>query len=222
MRWTLTVALVCSLCGCRRADPVAQPAAGAAPEAATAAPPSIPPAQDAPVVEAPPEKGEKAPSPPSAPAVTLSQADAPARSAAPADPPPDDQAMYRWEDAEGVIHFGSADEVPDAHRRSARPVNAGVTIVPPVSLTVSPSTAAPAAPPQPEPTDEPVAEGRGPMPRLDAQGLPIPGTMNDTAATRAARARGELQIDPAAVERRRQEELRRMNCREKDGVWICG
>jgi len=57
---------------------------------------------------------------------------------------------------------------------------------------------------------------------LDAQGLPIPGTMKDTAATRASKAAGETNIDPAAVERRRQEDLQRMNCKEKDGVWICG
>ena len=45
--------------------------------------------------------------------------------------------------------------------------------------------------------------------------------MDDTAATQAAKAAGE-NIDPAAVERRPQEELRRMNCKEKDGVSICG
>jgi hypothetical protein len=47
--------------------------------------------------------------------------------------------------------------------------------------------------------------------------------MKETAHTRAVKqATGGQQLDPASVERRRQEDLRRMNCKVVDGVTICG
>jgi hypothetical protein len=101
-------------------------------------------------------------------------------------------------------------------------VDAGVTVV-------SPEPSDPVARPEAAPTPAPARTGEQPAarrpdrqrPELDDKGLPIPGTMDDTAATRASKAAGEIQIDPAAVERRRQEELRRMNCKERDGAFFC-
>jgi hypothetical protein len=72
-------------------------------------------------------------------------------------------------------------------------------------------------------TKAPPPRVKGPEPLRDDQGLPIPGTMDDTAHTRAVRARsGGAAPDPAAAQRAHEEELRRLKCRVVDGATICG
>jgi hypothetical protein len=46
--------------------------------------------------------------------------------------------------------------------------------------------------------------------------------MKQTAHTRAVQQATGQQLDPASVERRHQQELKDMKCREVDGVTICG
>ena len=139
----------------------------------------------------------------------------------------DENAIYRWEDAQRVVHFGRSDEIPANRRASAKLVEAGVSEVKVESVQTLPSRPAPAPAPAPaQDTAPPQASARsapGNEPELDENGLPIPGTMNETAHTRAVReATGGQQLDPASVERRREEDNRRMNCRVVDGVTICG
>jgi hypothetical protein len=147
-------------------------------------------------------------------------------------PPPDsaakadesDRRLYSWVDGEGVVHYGVGDDISDTQRRSARVVSSDVTVIASEKVQAVAPAAAPAGAPPSVPPEGQSSERKPPgvEPELDAQGLPVPGTMLDTSATRASRAAGESQLDPAAVERRRQEELRRMNCKERDGVWTCG
>ncbi len=232
MRWALALALVCSVAACRRSAQPPEPAAETA-----AAAPATAPADPAPTAET---RAAEAPSEPAPAPATVAAAPAPAAQPTteklpvadvppPASPPPanpdeSDHRIYTWVGDDGSVHYGTADDVPAGYRKSARVVDTGVTVVSPepvgdVPTTTSATAAAPASTAAEQPGK---GTRRGAQPELDAQGLPIPGTMDDTAATRAAKAAGETQIDPAAVERRRQEELRRMNCKEKDGVWTCG
>jgi hypothetical protein len=142
----------------------------------------------------------------------------------PASPFEEEGALFRWTDAEGATHYGSGADVPDDRRATARKVSGGVTVVepgpliapvlPPATTTSeAPAEAVPAKPPPREPGDQP---------ELDADGLPIPGTMKDTANTRAIRQTTGVQLDPASMERRYQQQLRDMKCVEKDGVIVCG
>ena len=228
MRWALSLALLCSLAGCRKeeAQPVAAPATSVPPPAA--APASAPaPAPRAevfapPPVAAPPRATPRAAEPPSPEPIPPANAERRGKDAE------DPHTIYSWVDEHGVLHYGTGDDVPPVHRRSARIVDSTLSIVtsepapqlPPPPPPV-PAQALPVAPSETPP--QPAAAGApGETPELDAQGLPVPGTMQGTAATQAAKAAGERQLDPASVERRRQQELRDMNCREKDGVWICG
>ncbi len=232
MRWILVLALLCSVAGCRRsAPPEDAPAPTAEPTAATSAPAPVadaaPAAEPAVAIESPAplpgplsparfggERGSRA-----EPAHDASTSAEPAK-----EKEEEDRRIYSWVDREGVVHYGTADEVPDDRRRSARVVESGVTVVSPEHLEALPPVPVPGRRAEEEAANaSPAARSApGPEPELDAQGLPIPGTMQDTAATQAAKAAGETQIDPAAVERRRQQELRDMNCKEKDGVWYCG
>lgn len=233
MRWALALALACSMIGCRRSAPPAGYAPDAAPVAAPAAAPASQPAPAEPPANAAPPAGQLAASPaPAAPRArpaTPGNEKLPLVEVPPPVPPakPDDEhddRIYTWVDGQNVIHYGSIDEIPPARRKSARVVESGVTVVSPLPLEAPARSEAASAPAPASAGDEQAAgrRGRGPQPELDEKGLPIPGTMDDTAATRASKAAGEMQLDPAAVERRRQEELRRMNCKEKDGVWVCG
>lgn len=220
MRWALAVALLCCLAACRRSEP--RPEAAATPPAAKSAAPAPEAMRER--EAAPPAEAKPAPAtvtfataPEPAPPPT-EQAAAPARTPAQEEDP---DALYSWVDEQGELHYGTADDVPDHRRSSARLVSSGLTLVPSEPPSAPPVTgqderiARPAAP-------DGGQRPRGDQPELDDKGLPIPGTMKDTAATQAAKQAGETQLDPAAVERRHQEELRRMNCREKDGVMVCG
>jgi hypothetical protein len=162
---------------------------------------------------------------PAAPAETWVEAEPPARKGGEAEKPMDENAIYRWEDAQRVVHFGRSDEIPPNRRASAKLVEAGVSEVRVESVQTLPSRPSPAPVPAQD-TAPPQASARaapGDEPELDENGLPIPGTMNETAHTRAVReATGGQQLDPASVERRREEDNRRMNCRVVDGVTICG
>ena len=61
----------------------------------------------------------------------------------PADSAPlDEQALYRWEDDQGELHFGAGSQVPPRLRKRARPVSASVGVMP-LDRT------APVQPPQP-------------------------------------------------------------------------
>lgn len=228
MRWAPAVALLCCLAACRRSEP--RPEAAATPPAASA--PAAPAAEaEAPAPEAVPEPEATPPSEPEPAPATATVAAAPEPTPPPAEQAAatartpaqeeDPDALYSWIDEQGELHYGSADDVPADRRRSARVVSSGLTLVPSEPPSAPPAAgqegqiAQPAAPDARE-------TRRGDQPELDDKGLPIPGTMKDTAATQAAKQAGETQLDPAAVERRHQEELRRMNCREKDGVMICG
>ncbi len=238
MRLALALALACSVIGCRKTPP-----AGYAPDAAPVAAPApaaVPASQPAPAeppaeATTPADQLAAAPAPaappaPQAPArdEKLPVVEVPFPAVAQASPAkPDDEhddRIYTWVDGQNVVHYGSIDEVPPARRKSARVVESGVTVVSPLPLEAPARSEAASAPAPASAGDDQAAgrRGRGPQPELDEKGLPIPGTMDDTAATQAAKAAGEKNIDPAAVERRRQEELRRMNCKEKDGVWVCG
>lgn len=230
MRWflALTLALACSLAGCRRGEPRSEPPAPAPQPAqpAAAAVPQPASAEATPVVAQAPAPATPPARPKATETDTLPVVELPPPIVAPAAPgKPEDQhddRIYSWVDEQGAVHYGGVDDIPPARRRSARVVEAGVTVVatPPLAAPAQPAD----APPQESAGAARPAErrGRGPEPERDAQGLPIPGTMDDTAATRASKAAGEIQIDPAAVERRHEEELRRMNCKQKDGVWVCG
>lgn len=188
--------------------------------------PTPAPAKEAPVpappAAAPPGATEGAAEPP-APGPAAFPATAQRRGKDAEDP----NTIYRWVDEHGVLHYGTGDDVPAAHRRSARVVDSTLSVVtseptaqPPLPLPPVPVETLPEGPS--ETAARPAAGAPGVKPELDAEGLPVPGTMQDTGATRAAKAAGERQLDPASVERRHQEELRDMNCKEKDGVWICG
>lgn len=238
MRWLLVLVLACSAAGCRRAGSQVEPASRPEPPALQSAPGERAgevPAATAPADASPaPTQAPEAASAPAQPPkddLTLPVIDLPPpvlAQAAPKKPEEqEDNRLYSWEDEHGVIQFGTAGEIPASRRTSAHVVDSRVTVIEAPSLG-APSLEAPAARPEdspPPPQDAPQPDGRrarGPEPERDAQGLPIPGTMDDNAATRASRAAGESQIDPAAVQRRHEEELRRMNCKEKDGVWYCG
>jgi hypothetical protein len=58
------------------------------------------------------------------------------------------------------------------------------------------------------------------MLKAGLDGLPIPGTMDDTAHTRAINQAGG-NVDPASMERQRAVDNRRMHCRQVDGATIC-
>ena len=227
MRWPLALILVTFAAGCHRDphEPPAEPLAAAEPDA---------PRPDDRRAEAPP-----APQPEAAAAARVTDGPAPRVDVVPlpADPvpagagaaasaePEEDDAIYTWTDAQGVAHFGSADEIPDAARRTARKVSGGLTVAEPVPLAspVPTPLAEPAQVAQPLPPD-PSSSTREPgeAPELDAQGLPIPGTMKETAHLRAVRQATGVQLDAAAVEREHQKQLRELNCVVKDGVTICG
>jgi hypothetical protein len=141
----------------------------------------------------------------------------------PARPDEHDNRIYSWVEGDGAVHYGTVDDVPANLRKSARVVDSGVTVVSTEPLEALPPAAARAALSSDQPGDQhSERKPPGAQPELDENGLPVPGTMQDTAAIRASRAAGETQLDPAAVERRREEDLRRMNCKQKDGAWICG
>ena len=199
------------------------PPAPATPVPAAEPEPTPAPAKVAPVPAppaAPPSATEGAAEPPAPGPATL-----PATAERRGKDAEDPNTVYRWVDEHGVLHYGVGDDVPAAHRSSARVVDSTLSVVasepmaqplpPPVPVETLPEGPSETAP-------RPAAAAPGVKPELDAEGLPVPGTMQDTAATRAAKAAGEMQLDPASVERRHQEELRNMNCKEKDGVWICG
>ena len=228
MRWVLALALLCSTIGCRRSEPRPEiaPAAIATPAEPTPAE-AVPPAQAAPVADAAPASASAAAPGPTPTA--SGEADAPTSpsaadtTSAPAKEEEHDDRIYSWVDAQGAVHYGSVDDVPTVRRSSARVVDSRVTVVSAEPLEAPRPAATPTpTPPEPEDNLPPGRRPPGPEPELDEQGLPIPGTMEDTAATRAARAAGQKHLDPAAVERRRQQELRDMKCKQKDGVWICG
>jgi len=200
--------------------PSTGPAAPVQPE--TAAPsPALAPAPAPAEAAAPPEHAElapptaaaSAPQPPTPPPTHAAQEEAA------------DGALYRWEDESGVIHFGTAYDVPPERRCSARAVDGSLTIISsegvesaPTSAVVPPPAGA-GAPPQEAETS--AVPGREPL--RDASGLPIPGTMADTAHTEAVRqATGGVQLDPASIERQRELDDRQMKCRMVDGVKICG
>ena len=225
MRLGLALLLLVLPAACRRAEP--------------SAPPAPPPLAPAPAAEAPPPappQAAEAPAPPDpAPAEAPAAAAAPAPSPPPpASPPPkapdrraeeEDGTIYRWVDAQGVLHFSTAEDIPPSRRASAKPVLDTLLVnSPEAALPAQPPAAAPASPADDaKPKKEDQDEEPGDQPKLDAQGLPIPGTMKQTAHTRAVQqATGGQQLDPASVERQRQEELRDMKCREVDGVTICG
>ena len=82
--------------------------------------------------------------------------------------------------------------------------------------TEAPATGAPA------PAAAPARKEPGLVPERDAQGLPIPGTMADTAHTEAVRrATGGVRLDPASVQRQLEQQLKDMHCKERDGVTTC-
>jgi hypothetical protein len=223
MRLVLAILLALSAAACRKAEapPAAAPSPSASPSPAPAPEPAPPPA----AAEPAPAPGPAAPAP--APATAAATSPPPAAApAAPAPPPEPDRAIYRWEDADGSLHFGTVDDIPASRRRSARPVEGAAVLVD------SPDAVVPAPPPPPADTPPAPAaatagaeagdEQPGDKPRLDASGLPIPGTMKPTAHTRAVQQATGVELDPAAVERQHQQQLRDMNCREVDGVMTCG
>ncbi len=127
--------------------------------------------------------GEALPAPPAAAtapapaAEDLQQAPeaAPREQAArPSGPAPlDEQALYRWEDDQGELHFGVGAQVPPRHRKRARPVSG--------SVGVMPLDRPPPAPPQPAGKEapppvpgEPAAAGTPPAPAPAAN--PAPGS----------------------------------------------
>jgi hypothetical protein len=225
----LALAALLIAAACRKDEqPAGPPApAPAAPAAAAEEPvrPEAPAPASAPAPKAEPEPAaaEVRPAEPALPAEARVKA-TPAAPAAAAQPPPGEGAIYRWEDAQGVVHFGLAAEVPAARKASARLVSAGLSAVAAEPIALPPPSADPAGSsaviaPAP-PADK---AGPGDLPERDEKGLPIPGTMKETAHTRAIKAAtGGVGVDPAAVERQREEDNRRMNCRVVDGVTICG
>lgn len=229
MRPILVLALLTALTGCRRSAPPPEPAAAEAaalpaPEPA-AAPPAVepPPAPAAPAeTAAPPEPAAAQETPPQAVAEAPSPPEESDEARRLREAEEEDRAIYTWTDAEGAVHFGSIREVPDGARGAHRVDGGGrVMVVPATSIALPlPAQAEAVAPPAP-PAEAP-ARVRGPQPQLDDQGLPIPGTMDDTAHTRAVKQATGVQLDPAALERAHQEELRRLKCRVVDGVTICG
>lgn len=227
MRWWLALMLVTFAAGCRRGAqeaaaeplPIARPSAGvlsvrgATPPAPTSPVPA--PAPLAPPAEQPAVALEVAP-PPAVP-ITAHVAAAP-------EEPEEDDGIYTWTDAQGVTHFGSAGEIPDDRRSRARKVGGGVTV-----FGAAPLDLPPPPPDEPDtqsgPTDDgaaPAPSEPGDTPELDAQGLPVPGTMKQTQHLRAVRQATGVELDPAAVEREYQKHLREMKCVEKDGAIVCG
>jgi hypothetical protein len=225
VRWPLAVLFVTLAAACRRGSPPApaEPTpVAASPE--TAPPRAAPEQQAAPAItEAQPAA---VPAPP--PGDTPAPAEHPEAPSAPAEEDPEDEAIFTWTDEEGVVHFGGAEEIPNAHRPSARSLRGGVTVVETErpELPEIPAPRAPAAPiviaPPVAGEPAPANDEPGDAPKLDEQGLPIPGTMKETHHTRAVRQATGVQLDPAAVERQYQQQLRDMKCVEKDGVVTCG
>ncbi len=236
MRWFLALLLVTGVCACRRG------ASAAGDELQAEAPD---PAIGSPVhAEEPPGLAEKppvaageppvapAPAPPaaerSAPSPAVSDRAPPADTSRSGDASPFDEegAIFRWTDAQGVTHYTSGADVPDDQRAAARRVSGGLTVVEsgpsiapaPPAASVTSEVRAEAVPDEAEPAPREPGEA----PELDADGLPIPGTMRDTAHTRTIRQATGVQLDPAALERRYQEQLREMKCVEKDGAIVCG
>jgi len=222
VRWLLALLLVTCVGACRRSAPVVDEELQAEAVTEEAFPPTDR-AQQAPVGAAAPAPEPAVPEPaapqPEAPPATSEEPAA----AAPLD---DDGAIYRWTDAQGVTHYGSGADVPDDRRATAREVSGGLTVVEPgpiVAPALPPPAALPEAPAQAAPAQAaPAPAAPGDRPALDADGLPIPGTMKDTSHTRAVHQATGVQLDPAAVERRYQQQLRDMKCIEKDGAIVCG
>jgi hypothetical protein len=118
-------------------------------------------------------EGEALPAPPAAaaPPAPEDQAPAPApegtaeRGARPAGPAPlDEQALYRWEDDQGGLHFGAGAQVPPRFRKRALPVTG--------SVGVMPLDRAPPAAQQPAAAKEAPAAGAAPAP---GPASPAPG-----------------------------------------------
>lgn len=226
MRRALVLILLALAPGCRRSPPPPPAAApeiapattaGAAPAAAPEAAPA-PPARPPPTGEAP--AGTAAPveaSPPGAAVTAEPAATRPPAPEAGADEP-EDTNIYAWTDERGTIHYGMAGEAPPEKRRA---VEGGIVVVqsPSFDSPGSPGEAASARGTVPAPVPAPTV--RGERPQLDAQGLPIPETMDDTAHTRALKQATGAQLDPASMERQRAIDSRRMHCVEKDGGTFC-
>jgi hypothetical protein len=194
VRWVIVLALVCSVAGCRKAQPTA------APEPAQTAEPAQPPT--APAAADPAPAGEPAPA--AGPAASADAPPAPARAAAPdpgkgpeaaAQPParaapplPDlgtmevaagdtkkdepDNRIYRWVDREGAIHYGSIDDVPADRRKSARVVDSGVTVVESQQIE-APASSSTRACPSPAPCRTPPLPGP-PRPQARPRSIPPP------------------------------------------------
>jgi hypothetical protein len=109
-------------------------------------------------------------------------------------------------------------EAPPGKRRA---VEGGIVVVHSRSFDSAASSGEAAAAPSASPEPAPEPPVRGAHPQLDAQGLPVPGTMDDTAHTRALKQATGAQLDPASMERKRAIDNRRMNCVEKDGGTFC-
>jgi hypothetical protein len=236
----LTLGALAALLACRRAPPSGGAEAPAAPPAAQVVaaplPPPTPAVTTAPALPTAPAPAGVDGAPRAEPTGALGVAPLPATlPAAPTEPsqarPGEDPAkkaeeedatIYSWEDASGVVHFGTRAEIP-ADRRHLRKASGAVSILPQEAIGEVPQAepAAPAGPAVPPPGA--VAREPGDEPALDADGLPIPGTMKGTAHTRAVKAAtGGVGVDPASAERAHQEELRRLKCRVVDGATICG
>ncbi len=122
-----------------------------------------------------------------------------------------------------MVHFSQAADVPASRKASARLVRTGVSEVAAEPVALPSATAATAAAAAEAAAPPAARAGPGEQPERDEQGLPIPGTMKGTSHTRAVKAAsGGVELDPASVERRREEDNRRMKCRVVDGVTICG
>jgi hypothetical protein len=144
--------------------------------------------------------GEALPSPPAAAAAEARPqaqgaageptAPAPAPAARPGGPPPlDEQALYKWEDDQGELHFGAGAQVPPRLRRRAVPVSGSVGVMPldkpapapqPAARDAAPAgaPAAPAAsaPPSaaPAPAPAPAAAPAASSPQGAAAPAPAP------------------------------------------------
>lgn len=223
MRWALGVLLLLSPAACRRTEAPAPTPAPAPVAEAPAAEPAAAPAPPAPA-QAPAASAEPPPAP--APAPSAAPPAAPPAKAPAARAEEEARTIYRWVDAQGVLHFSVAEDIPPSRRASARPVEGTLLVNSPDADVPAPAPA-PAAQAADGGAREPAREEAGDeepgdQPKLDAQGLPIPGTMKQTAHTRAVEQATGQQLDPASVERRHQQELRDMNCKVVDGVTICG
>ncbi len=219
MRLAFTLVLCLLATACRRpaapAGTPAQVAAAPSPAPAPAVPaepaeqpsPAAPAAQAAP--PAPPPAEEAATAPTAPPDRPLAPAAAPA---APDGGEKPDGTIYSWVDAQGVLHFSTAEDIPPARRASARPVDGGVTIEDP-GTSVAPPSPPPPAPAAARAEEAPAEAAEDEPPRRRAQarcaGPAHPRHHGATAATRAVQQAPASQLDPASVERKHQQELSR-------------